>query len=85
MIGCAIPIGVGRDLCFWAWPAREHATSFCGTGKYGVVSGVWYGCAGAVLEYSPLEHSKGKKYRYRARVLGPPKMGVCFVRALRYA
>lgn len=49
MIGCAIPIGVGRDLCFWARPARECATAFCGTGKYGVVTGVRYGCAGAVL------------------------------------
>ena len=38
MIGCAIPIGVGRGLCFWARPAREGATAFCGTGKCGVVT-----------------------------------------------
>ena len=40
---------VGRDLCFWARPARECATAFCGTGKYGMVTGVRYGCAGAAL------------------------------------
>lgn len=80
MIGCAIPIGVGRGLCFWARPARECATAFCGTEKCGVVTRARL-CRLWARHSGPVE-ARGTGIERGDRC---QKMGACFVRASSYA